>query len=692
MGDVSFREWISRTKITILSHAGSVDFEPANCPESGNKTQAEHVYDEVFQEFDALSKKTQDSKPSKASQDNGRIVKDEFGTVIRNLSSNQISLDRERKFSSRFSIAEDGSRSYEYTDMTGPGNFKSVVKPDGKGGYFIHWNDTPGDDDLKAKNNVINVDYHWQPNEQEGNKPARVGQPGNKKPEALPANDADRETPATEIFNDGKGSQILCRKIEEKDESGKIKFSIPEYDLTSIDGMQSKISFRENGEVVIKNKNNNSVQFIPLGGGYSITSLNPRGEVLGTESVVNGEKTVFNGKDDLTVTNKRDGTVDTVKANEDGTFSRWLTYKEGGFCYEHLDLKGDKNYVQDSKDVRIKADKEQGRMEETYGAKLSKNAAPGDPPFTFQGKPFTLRRPVLKELQAIEKVLEKCPLDKSKGKLLNITMLNGTDFPIKGVGAGYRDGNIVFSPMAFRQNYLQDPDIVYGANLISDSFEGLGTHEVSHALAERRNPKYRDPESPESIEQGRQYGFKRIDDPTKNEDGTPKKRQWVIECEEQNADKKEIVYYKALNGVSNDSEKSRWARVDLSGKFLDSSGNIVDIVDKASTIDFNKLREIAKVKLPTPYAYANPHEADAEVLTCLRINERSRENLLLSDEKIYDFAVLEDQGDIDREKPADKDGPQGYMRIPSGKIVARTKANEELVAEFKRRINGDRPQ
>jgi hypothetical protein len=61
--------------------------------------------------------------------------------------------------------------------------------------------------------------------------------------------------------------------------------------------------------------------------------------------------------------------------------------------------------------------------------------------------------------------------------------------------------------------------------------------------------------------------------------------------------------------------------------------------------------------------------------------------MLLLSEKIYDLAVREDQNHIDREKPPDKDSPHGYMRMPSGKVVAKTKANEELVAEFKRRIS-----
>lgn len=119
-----------------------------------------------------------------------------------------------------------------------------------------------------------------------------------------------------------------------------------------------------------------------------------------------------------------------------------------------------------------------------------------------------------------------------------------------------------------------------------------------------------------------------------------------------------------------DRKKKSFLPVDLDGKSAPGT----------KTLTADELRNSDRLAVrPASTYFVNPTEAHAEAITGMRLNERTRRDLLIESPQLYKLAKREDQSDIDRAYGSGK-----KLRLPNGQVADATKENIAAVSNFEK--------
>ena len=625
---------------------------------------------------------------------------------------------------------KDGGISYDHHGSHNADNFKCTITPDGKGGNIISWIRPATERGKEQK-----LDYHWSPTNvfnapPPGLKPrAEIDKNNSENATEIAKNEAKTldsiknisalvapvNTLGTLLADNGKGTRLYRSDEFTMDKTGKL---LPTFKVTYLDSQQNQITISDDGLTHIENPRTHSqYTLIPTNNGYHMVSRGPTADNILNISLM-GDIKETKKKDDLIIIEEPDGRKDIIKVDinrtttwfsdgrqmvkqslpngielsttrskdlrleeileekPDGSTSRWSyfsSYPEGAFALTLTKPDGEITFCDGASDPKIAeqiktlAKVKREELKAKYDIGIS---AAGDG--KLEGVDgLSQRSPTLRELQILEEILENYPMGKDENYYF--TFLDGKHPKgMEGTQAFYmKEGAIYVLPQDGQ--WLQDDSKDFDPNK-SKSFKYTWFHELDHHNVYREDPKAFDSGIDEFAAMTNE--FERV------EVAATHKREWAVKGTELIEGQKRNFYYVRSNDFAS------FSRINEVGKYVDKEGKIVSTPEP---ISFDEITGIAKEKFLTWYSYTKPREKRAETYAMYATSQQTQERLLKHDQKYKrnDFAQIKiyDQALIDRYKPADKISPDGYMRIPSGKIVPRTSANEKLVLDFIRKHN-----
>ncbi len=593
----------------------------------------------------------------------------------------------------------DGALSYSRTGPNEADNYQCTIKPDGKGGNNIDWRS--GDSKTKLQ-------YHWAPSNLLHAPAKQVPRVENDNSNSKNLVDSNGDSFGLDgrmaayvaspvnaegdlIFDSGAGMRIYRQTDGVIDAKGKTGFRI---NIVSLDNQQNKITIGDEGNIHIENlRLGAQYKFNPQINGYEMRSLGPTADGVVSQSLADGVKyssynngllviensdgTVEKIKSDSSTNTETkwlaDGTVDITKTNGDGSISKWTffaDYPKGAFLYSERKADGECKFLDGGNNPDLtKAVKQAARdkfedLSKKHDIYISTDDDKGIK--WRDGTTSSFRTPTLRELQVLEERMETYAINKEDA--LAFAFLQNGNSNTDGFAGLYERGRMLYSAHhSDLDGYLSKAD---GLREFANSLGHTLDHELGHHSSRRRDTKAWDSGVTDYI-LAEQYGFKSMEDVAKH------KKLWVVEGHEPvNGVDQKFLYALA-------EDRRGVLRFNMSGQQVNKDGKETTTCDPHDQIN---IREVADIKFLSDYSYANPVECEAEHFMFYRHGEKSRAALLENDLKYgsnyYAKTENADQIEIDRFKPADKDSPSGYIRIPSGKIVPRTADNEKLVLEF----------
>jgi hypothetical protein len=596
---------------------------------------------------------------------------------------------------------KDGGVKYEHHGPNLTDNYAYTITPDGKGGNNIQWQINTGKDG-KVR---LEGNYHWTP---KATAPFAPGGPlappvpfrtksGASQGGVADISEPSRSTMALQaavsgrseqaIMADGQGTRIHRIHDDVANGSG-AKVGRTSFTIKTSDNQGSRISIDETGDFTIQNTNNSQLIFQAMGGsGYAITSSVQTEDGVTAQSSVNGSTSIM--RDGIMTAQHPDGSSEIGKTDDQGVYTKWSTFKDGTKITERraldsstltwiipanypkggwmqADGRSDATaeplpngqiprmiYMHDNAIARPVAATRSSEIEATQHIKIKDH---------IESKKYAARPATLLEANTLDVSLQKFPCDPKRE--LSFVFLDGRSQGT-GIERGFyasSDQTITINATAPREKPLQE-DTIYAT---AERLESLYDHELAHDWTYRLDPEKWDSGEQEE-ELAKIFGMHSITDVTDHE------QRWVVEGETIKGEdgNKITFYYKHI-------KDGPWQRCDLDGNLIDSSGKKVDKDKQIELID--DLDSHARVKLPTKYAYHNPREAAAELLTIHGINEASRIAFMQkTSPAVRQWTEYADQKIINATKPKTA---EGWIRLPSGKIVAKTKEAEQQVIAF----------